>query len=444
MKKPGRNNNPVYEVGLRSFQTAYQACKLDRVMKKNVEIQGSRLSITGETFDLNKYNRIFLGGVGLAASDMARWMYDLLGDRISRGILLVPPGTGGEEIKNVPVREVTSPLVDDNSRRALADLLFIIGSAREDDLVILLLTKGTAEMLEMLPDDVSFADYNLLLKKLRQAGAYPREIEAVQKHLSKLKGGRFLEQLGDVPLIVLILSDQPGGDIFRTFQSPTFYDPTTFSYCRQVLIRYNLPMKLPPHLLNYFNAGLQGKVPETLKRESAKLDNVYNFVIHNCASFAADALNEVERRGYSGSILTTHLYSDPLQAGRFFGAIMRDIFRFGIPLEPPCGFIASGRLENSENNRLKSCCLTALALALEIEGITGASFCAGTSFQFEEHAGVVCVATHETASRIRQTGVDPVDLLRKDPTPVFKKLGMVFDGAYNPVDCGDLFIMTVE
>ena len=425
------------------FREAYLRADVLKVMKKNVKLEKDVLQIHEESFPLQNYNRIIIAGVGIAALPMARYMEEMLEGRISQGIILVPPGFGGK-LDKVMVKEITSPLMDEPSRRALADLLFIINGAKEDDLVILLMSKGTSEMLEMLHEGITFKDYNTAIKIMSSSGLREDDVNAIKIHLSCIKGGQLLNYTHPATAVSVMLSDQPGGDIYRTFLSPTSYDPTTYQFCRQVLIKHKLALKMPQSILNHFNLGLQGKIPETIKKDDIQMSKAYNFIVHSSSYFAADAWEMAGKLNFSAMTLSTHIQGDPLQLGRFLGSIIHDMSEFGIPLEPPCVMVASGRIDGQESERLEKCCQVAVSVASEIEGITNAYFLSGTSFLFEQKGPVACVVDGSTNRNLRKAGIDPLETIRaKEAADVLLRMSLVIDEEQNVNDCGDIFIMMI-
>ncbi len=435
-----RGENPFRRI-LDIFYYAYQQCDINTLLKRSVEVREGVLLLSEDKFPLDQYEKIYIAGIGIAAFDMVSYFVGILQNRVSVALALVPPGFGGKSDK-ILVREVTSPLLDTKSQKALRDLIFIMKKAKEKDLVILLLSKGTSEALELLHEGISFSDYNLLIKALKKAGATSEEINSVKMHLSALKGGGFLTHLYPATVISLILSDEPGGDISRTFLAPTYYDPTTFHHCRDILIRYKLPLKLPAGILNVLNGGMRGKIPETLKKGDKRLSRCHNFVLCHCGTFAADALDKMEQENINSTILSTHIEADPYHFGKLIGSVCKDIHHFGIPIEPPCGIIFSGRLEDSENDRLEKLCQLALSVAISIDGMENFYFLAGTSFQFEKRGTVGCIVSGKTASELKKHRKVAIDIVRSGQSlQTLQGLGLTFEAPFNPVDCGDLFIL---
>ncbi|MCD4783883.1 MAG: DUF4147 domain-containing protein [Candidatus Eremiobacteraeota bacterium] len=425
------------------YYRALDKADIAGIIRKTVKVEGESLFISGVEFPLEKYSRILVVGVGTAASVTGRALEVILGDRISQGIVIVPLGYG-EKLEKIRVREVTSPLIDKTSSRAVSDLLFIAEKAKKDDLVLFILSKGASELFEKLPDMVSIMDYRKLITRLQSVGARKDEINAVKMHISRIKGGQFINYAFPATLVTLIISDEPGGDLWRTYQAPTYFDPTTYDYCRQVLIKYRLPLKLPTSILNYFEKGIRKKISETIKEDDEKLKNVYNFVIKDSSSFTMDANNIAVSMGYSSSILSTCIDGDAVQLGRFFGGIILNITETGHPIGPPCTLIASGRLENSEMDRLEKNCALALSCASIIEGLDSAYFLAGSSFHFEKGGFSGCMVDGDTVTKIKDLNIDPMDLIReRKAKKVLDNLGQLLPAKFNAVDCGDLFVMMV-
>lgn len=425
------------------YYRALDKADIAGIIRKVVRIEGESLFISGVEFPLEKYRRILVIGVGTAASITGRALEVILGDRISQGLVIVPPGYG-EELEKIRVREATSPLIDRTSSRAVSDLLFITEKAKKNDLIIFILSKGTSELFEKLPDMVSFKDYRKLVMRLQSVGARKDEINAVKMHISMVKGGQFINYSFPATLVTLIISDEPGGDLWRTYQAPTYFDPTTYDYCRQVLIKYRLPLKLPTSILNYFEKGIRKKIPETIKENDEKLESVYNFVIKDSSSFAVDANNIAVNMGFSSSILSTCIDGDAVQLGRFLGGIILNIIETGHPVESPCTLIASGRLENSEMDRLEKNCTLALSCASIIEGLDSAYFLAGSSFHFDKGGFSGCLVNGDTVTRIKNLNIDPMDLIRERKAKrVLDNLKQLLPAKFNAVDCGDLFVMMV-
>ncbi|MBI5008688.1 MAG: DUF4147 domain-containing protein, partial [Bacteroidia bacterium] len=111
--------------------------------------------------------------------------------------------------------------------------------AGSEDLVICLLSGGGSSLLCDCPDELTPDDLVLVNKLLVNCGAGIREINAVRKHLSTVKGGRLAGAVYPATLVSLILSDVIGDHPDIIASGPTAPDPTTFVDAIEVLDKYN-------------------------------------------------------------------------------------------------------------------------------------------------------------------------------------------------------------
>jgi glycerate 2-kinase len=432
---------PLYDKLQEILSDAYLDADAQKVMQRNVAAGENELTVNTTKFSLSTFNKVYVVGAGLSAFKMGQHMENILGKKISQGLLLVPPGFSGR-LTQMQVKEVTSPLVDDASAKALKDLIHIMGLAQKDDLVIVLLSKGAEEILEMLPDGISFNEYNILIKQLRAAGMRDEDINSIRMHISRLKGGQMLRHIRPATTISIIMSDLPGGDVRQTFLAPTSYDSTDFNHCRRILIRHKMALKLSANLSNYFNLGIQGKILDTLKANDPIFEKVHNFIIHDSSSFASSAMQAAIKSNLRANVLSTHFNGSPKFLGKFLGSVLRDVGKYGLLIEPPGILVSSGSLGLLEEDRVEQCARIAMMMALEIRDIPGAHFLAATSFQYEDKGPIGCIVTGDTVNRMLMSGIDPVDvILQNKEYQVLKKMNQVIEGGFQVNDCGEIFLM---
>ena len=80
-------------------------------------------------------------------------------------------------------------------------------------------------------------------RALLKSGANIGEMNAVRKHLSRIKGGRLTKRAHPAKVVTLAISDVPGDDPAVIGSGPTVPDPTTLADAREIVSRYRL--KLP-------------------------------------------------------------------------------------------------------------------------------------------------------------------------------------------------------
>src|SRR6185437_2570260 len=70
---------------LELIETAYAAIQPHHVFENNFSLEGDTLKIFDKTFDLSKYDGIFLLGFGKGSAGNCKFLEEKLGDRITDG-----------------------------------------------------------------------------------------------------------------------------------------------------------------------------------------------------------------------------------------------------------------------------------------------------------------------------------------------------------------------
>ena len=109
------------------------------------------------------------------------------------------------------------------------------------------------------------------------------EVNAVRKHLSKVKGGKLLNFVNTGSRVVsLIISDVIGDDLSIIASGPTYYDISTFLQAKEILTKYTLWESKDFVLVRrIIENGINGKIQETIKPGDHSLANVSNVLIGN-------------------------------------------------------------------------------------------------------------------------------------------------------------------
>src|SRR6185503_4919221 len=87
---------------------------------------------------------------------------------------------------------------------------------------------------------LSLTEKQALTRALLASGASISEMNAVRKHLSRIKGGRLAERISPARLVTVAISDVPGDDPAVIGSGPTVADPTTLADAQATVARYRL------------------------------------------------------------------------------------------------------------------------------------------------------------------------------------------------------------
>jgi hydroxypyruvate reductase len=173
-----------------------------------------------------------------------------------------------------------------------------------------------------------------------RAGASIRELNAVRKHLSAVKGGQLAEWVAPARVISLIISDVIGDPLDFIASGPTAPDTTTFDDALAILRRYAVDR--PPAVIDRLIQGARGELPETPKPGDRVFENVENIIIASNRVLVATAKEQAETLGFRTLVLTTELEGEAREAGLFFAGIAREIAGSGNPVQPPACMLAGG------------------------------------------------------------------------------------------------------
>ena len=276
----------IIEVGL---EAALPGVQLEKI------IHHDNLFVPGKKIDLKKYDNVFVVAIGKAAYYMAESVNSLTS--ITRGLLVVTKKTKTTLAGNFKVIQAGHPLPDKNSLVAAKKILEFLKDVKPDDFVIFLISGG-ASSLVALPDGITLAEKKIVTDLMLKCGANIHEINCIRKHLSKIKGGRLLEHLRSDG-VSLVMSDVVGDDLTSIASGTTYYDKTSFSDAKKILIKYNLERSVPKSVLKHIDLGMQGKIAETPKREKIK-----NYII-STNKICLDAMNvRAKELGFSTKVLS--------------------------------------------------------------------------------------------------------------------------------------------
>ncbi|MGY3478614.1 glycerate kinase type-2 family protein [Bradyrhizobium ottawaense] len=148
----------------------------------------------------------------------------------------------------VEVVEAGHPVPDEAGLESTERTLRLAQSAREEDLVLVLLSGGGSANWIAPVDGITFVQKQQLTRSLLRSGARIDEINIVRKHLSRIKGGRLARASRRADVVALAISDVPFDDPASIASGPTVPDQTTLADARAVIEKYDL---LPDYAIRH-------------------------------------------------------------------------------------------------------------------------------------------------------------------------------------------------
>ena len=421
-------------------------------LKTYLRIDRNRLVIKEErkkekVFNLNEFEKIYLLGTGKASSSMAQALEELLGNRITKGLITTKYGHG-LPLRFTEVIEAGHPLPDSKGLEGAKKMKQLLLQTGPKDLVLFLVSGGGSALLPLPVDGVTLEEKQKLTQLLLACGADIKEINIIRKHLSQIKGGWMARWAYPSTLITFILSDVVGDPLDMIASGPTVPDPSTFEEAWEILEKYDLIEKVPSSIRNHLLRGKEKKVDETPKPGDEIFKKIFNLIIGSNFLALLEAEREAKKKGFHTLILSSSIVGETREVARFHGAIAREVVLTDHPVPKPACILSGGEttvtLQGSGlGGRNQEFCL---AGAFEIEGVEKVVILSGGTDGTDgptDAAGAI--SDHTTLQRARAMGLDPKIYLRNnDSYHFFEKLGDLLVTGPTRTNVMDVRILLVD
>jgi len=362
--------------------------------------------------------RCVVVGAGKASAAMAAALDKAWADVNLSGIVVtryghaVPAGC-------IEIIEASHPVPDDMSAEAARRILAAVEGLTADDMVIALISGGGSALMVAPAEGMTLADKMAVNRALLASGATISEMNAVRKHLSRIKGGRLALAAKPARVVSLLISDVPGDDPSEIASGPTVADPSDINNVREIVSRYALD--LPENVRKVLEKG-----EETPK--AGDIEEDIRLIATPSLALQA-AADEAVKLGLTPLILGDSLEGESKDVGAMMAGIALSASRKGLPVKGPAVVLSGGETtvtigkglagKGGRNTEFL------LSLALTLKGAGGIWAIAGDSDGIdgvEDAAGAL--VTPDTLARMRNAGADPrQSLVGHDSYTAFKAVG---------------------
>jgi glycerate 2-kinase len=191
--------------------------------------------------------RLIILAAGKAGASMAavaeRYYLDERGVPPARlsGIAVTRSGYGCPT-RIVRVVEAGHPVPDAAGLAATSETLALADAAGGEDVVIALISGGASANWIAPAAGLSLQQKQAVTRALLACGASITEVNAVRRHLSRIKGGRLAKHAYPARVTSIAISDVPGDDPAVIGSGPTVPDPSTLADARAVVAHYRLDL----------------------------------------------------------------------------------------------------------------------------------------------------------------------------------------------------------
>ena len=398
---------------LEIFNEALKAVLPGQLIRDSLHVAEDHLQAGGKRYELVKGQGLHVFGSGKASVPAARAMEEMLGDRIAGGVIVTNHDDGS--LTRLAVHVGAHPVPDQRSIDAARMVADRLGSLREDDFFIYLLSGGSSALLEWPVPPVTLPDLQATARLLLEGGLTIDEMNAVRKHLSLVKGGR-LARITRARGVVLVISDVIGDDLQTIGSAPFHPDSSDYQEVFTVLSRYDLWERLPATVSGLLAEGLAGKRDDTPKEANPRID--HQLVGSNTLALRR-AAEKAESLGIPARIMSSRLRGEAREVARALVAIAEEILATGQPFAPPVCLLFGGETTvqvrgRGRGGRNQEMCAAALREIRDRRKLL--FFSAGTDGIDGNSEAAGALVDHTSFARARKLGLRIDDFLRQNDT----------------------------
>ncbi len=428
------------------FYKALEPVEPRAAVKRNCSLTENTLRIGNASYSLSEIDNIYVIGTGKASAPMAAAIEDILGNRITKGIVNVKYEHVAQ-LNSIELVEAGHPVPDENGQAGAQSILNLITDAKKNDLVICLVSGGGSALLPLPVQGLTLKDKQETTNVLLACGATIHEINTIRKHLSGVKGGQLARAAYPARIISLMLSDVIGDDLDVIASGPTVPDSSTFKDCMDLFTKYDIVSKLPKTVVDHIVAGISGSISETPKSEDPAFQKTQNLVIGSNIDAVRAAEKAAKALGYNTVILSSMIEGETKEVALAHGAIAREVLKTSNPLPSPACILSGGET----------------TVTLKGDGLGGRNqeFALAVAFDVADHENIVvlsggtdgndgptdaagAISDNNTRNRAREMNLSPNRYLENnDSYHFFEKLGDLLKTGPTNTNVMDVRIMLI-
>ncbi len=390
-----------------TLAAALEAVDPYRAVSRALSREGSELIAGEKRFNLDAYRNIFLVGAGKAGLPMAHAVVDVLGTRLTGGLVIVKDGYGGVgQVGPVRIREAGHPIPDERGVQATQEMLDLLAQAGENDLALVVVSGGGSALLTAPRAGMTLPGMQSLTGNLLACGAAIQEINTLRMQLDVVKGGGLARAAAPAQVVTFILSDVIGYPLDLIASGPTALGKGSVKEALEVAARYGIENQLPAGVYHELRQRAAAEKTHSRSTDAASVENI---LVGNNEIAGRAALAQAERLGFNTRLLTTTLQGEARQVGEQMAAVLARLASAGDPLLRPALMVAGGETTVTLRGKGLGGRNQELALAA-VAGLSGLENIALISLATDGGDGPTnaagAVVTGETLARAQALGLD--------------------------------------
>jgi glycerate-2-kinase len=416
------------------------------------EERRGRLRVGSRDYDLSRVENILVVGAGKVSRRMAEALLDILGERITGGVLCLPE----KELAAPSLRKKFQlfaggyPIPNQESVKGAQKIKLLLQSAGEADMVITILSSGAAELMCCPCEGLSLRDLQDTVALLKAASVDISEINTVTKHLDALKGGK-LRRLGSrvKRFITLVLSDGPdlGDEPAIIGGAPTIGDESTFADALEVLNKYYLLDKVSTSVKDFLQRGAANLVPENPRFEDPLFayENLEYLLVGDNDSALDNAYHRAEKLGYRTRVVNKKMVGEVHEVAQEILLMIKRDLSSPFPQAIVLGGKPTVKLNTSRPGQGGRMTMLAILLAkgLAEEHLDQVTILAADTDGMDGNSDIAGgIVDSQTIPLARSLGLQYTDFIKHfDCATLLKKLGQELSIGNTGTDVGDLVVI---
>lgn len=282
------------EIARHIFDHAIRESAVSRAFSRHVFCERGVLRICEDLYDLDSYSRVVVISIGKAAHSMLAALHEQTGERFEG---IVASSVAPEfHIRGFRYFHGGHPLPNEESIRAADAILKSLNAQNEASLVIYLISGGGSATVEKpIDEELSLQDLIETYRLLVHSGASIKEINAIRKHLSAVKGGRLAQIAHPARQVSVLISDVPDATPDALASGPTMPDSTTIADCQAIVAKHKMLNSLPASARELFE---RHALEETPKSDDPAFVNARWWTVLSNAALLEAAAREAMQQGF--------------------------------------------------------------------------------------------------------------------------------------------------
>lgn len=230
------------------------------------------------------------------------------------------------------------PYANEGSVRAGELALALAARVPADGGLVCLLSGGASALMAAPIPELTLALKQQAVTHVMKGGADITALNAVRKHLSRVKGGRLAAACAGAT-ITTALSDVIGDDLSVIGSGPGVGDWSTWRDAAGAVARHGGFDGLAPEVRRVIDAGVEGRLPETPKPGESALARAVAAVVGGRGDAMAGAERAATRLGYRVVVQTAPVTGEARDAASRWWDEVGDVLR---QTPGPVAYVSSG------------------------------------------------------------------------------------------------------